>query len=290
MKIGYYKDTDYLHLLLETNEDIEKYYDVWSNIEAEGNVGLLFGFKSQGFRKTLSDYLCHEDSYASSSKRLLAFRLDSKQTDTSLIEACSISDKILIDKFLLMKKIRNNFNQIVRLNPSGGMCGINDLSDYENIIEIDDSNMKILTNYLINKTIEDNDLVINSRTIIIENSKTAEIFAKRLNKAYGFNNIQVLNFFKNRTYNYKDSDYIELLENGIKNGLENICIDTTGQDLRQLLMINNISRYLETTNHKLNLYILTSNKEVEKILINSENLKIHWMERISVTIGMTTFC
>lgn len=70
MKIGILKNRNqfghiggsdtYLHLLIENVDDVLLYNKYLSQLRAQETSDLWFGFKSQTFRKSISDYMVHE--------------------------------------------------------------------------------------------------------------------------------------------------------------------------------------------------------------------------------------
>lgn len=276
MKIGIFKGSHTLHLLVETEADCKAYQDIYMSLTSKKNVQSIFGFASQDFRKDFDNYLAHEGLTVAPETRVLALEMSlSGKSQISFIEMCGMSDKIMIDKYLSICRIVDE-GKICRLNTKGGMCPITqeDFEDFEEVIDIT-GNGKILNSFLINGKIDVEDIIIKGTTIIIENSSKAEDKFLDWLSDLGITNPQIINNFKMRTVLWKDEDFFNILKEGINQGLKNICIETTGQDYRQIDSFNNLlaTIFKLFPNLDLNLYLKTYNQKV-KTSFNHPNLTV----------------
>lgn len=257
---------EYTHLIIETYEDLNNYAKFYSDITAEKNINALFGFKSQNFRKSFSDYLQHEYLSSSPEIRLLAMKLNYKETRTSLVEYCEMSDGIMNQKLQGMLKGLQS-DRMVRINNSGGYCYIDNTDNYEILIEPTD---KQLSTFINTGKIEDHEYRINSRTVIIENDDKDDLesnFLSKLYKKVDRNNLQILDRFKLRTNGFKDEDFLKLFQDGIDRGLRNICFQTTGQDYHNLQKLYALYLKLVELNPatKINIYFHSHDYKTKKL-------------------------
>lgn len=280
MKIGILKNRNrfghiggnstYTHLIIENSDDVLIYNDILSKRNADANVNLWFGFKSQNFRQTISDYMVHEMPNTHTETKVLAYKLNYKDTDTSITEYCQMSDNIVSDKCSRILDHINN-GKIVRINDVGGYCYIDDMSDYDVLFE---PTVEQVINFIHFRTLQKEKYEINKETVIIENDKN--IYNKFI-EHLPFNDFNELTDFKNTIRIYTEQEIVELFVNGIKNGLKNICFETTGQDLHQIRkMCLLLDKVVELTNVKLNLYIRTYSKQVLKIFKNYNVIHIKY--------------
>lgn len=261
----------YTHLIIENTEDVNRYQDAYMPLTAEKNVNALFGFKSQNFRSSLSDYLAHEGINTAPETSLLAVKLALKETDTSIVDVCRMSDDIMIHKIMRIYKWIDE-GYMVRINNKGGYCYIDTLQNYDSFFEPTD---KQLATFINTGKVIDLDFEITKPTIVIENAQNVnDTF---LNKIYSYipaSEIQIINMFKARTIGFKDKDYIEIFSNGIKNGMRNICFQTTGQDFHNIQKLHFLLMGIVKMNPSINfkLYFDTYNDKVKKLFISKDNL------------------
>lgn len=278
MKIGKYRDTEFQHLLIENMNDVELYSSVFQKVSAKENMGLLFGFKSQNFRRTITDYLDHEIDNASACQSAFAMALTLSKEEIPIIKVCQMSDDLIFGKIKQMIKFATN-GLVSRVNLKGGFCSITTEeveNDYQDYVVIDDTNLKMLTNFILNKDLNGEDMAITKETIVIENArKIWKQYEEKLDKL-GLTDRQVLANFKKHTILFSDDDFFMMLLKGIKNGLKNICISTTGQDLHQVNKFTPLfNKLLEVMPEvKLNMYLDTWNKEVIEIFSRLKNLNV----------------
>jgi hypothetical protein len=269
-------DYNYTHLLLETPEDVLAYNKILANRNAQTNTDLWFGFKGQNFRQTISDYMIHEATNISPETIVLGIKLQYKQTDTSLMEYCEMSDNIVSDK---CQRILNHINNghIVRINHKGGYCYINekDYNDYDTIIE--NVTEEQLISFIYFGKLENKKYTITNPTVIIENDNSvAECFTNRLIlQDIDPNLIDKLTNFKNTIRTYTDEEIVKLFVDGINNGLKNICFETSGQDLHQIRkMCILLEKVVALTKVEIKLYISCGHEDVFDIFSNFEVINI----------------
>ena len=89
------------NLFIENVEDIKLYAKYYLDISSEKVVNNYMGFKGQGFRKDFGNYVAHESDYASPESRLLGVKLEFKESETSFLEFCQMSDDIMFSKINL---------------------------------------------------------------------------------------------------------------------------------------------------------------------------------------------
>lgn len=255
------------HLLIENHDDLLMYAKHFSNISSEKSVNALMGFKSQNFRRSILGYLSHESPSACAITKTIAFKLDVKNTDTSIIDYCEMVDSLILRKINSIQKYLND-GKIVRVNQSGGYCPLLESDIYEYYIDIND---KELSTFINTGDIEDSTLVINNETVVIENSKNCwGEYINVINKKFGEKNVQILNSFKIRSIGMKDEDYFNLISNGVKKGLKNICFETTGQDMYHLkkmyfLLLNIKEKY------NINIFYTSNFNSVKELFKNIGN-------------------
>ena len=259
----------YNHLIIESSEDIAAYRKIYEPMTAEKNMNAWFGFRSQTFRKTFSDYLVHEMPSRCAETILLSVRLDFKTTDTSLIEFCSMSDKTIYDKLASIMKYVSQ-GKIVVLNHKGGFSFLDDLDKYDSFL---DPTEKQLASYINIGKVDDENFCIRSKTVVVENSdKAPESFLSKLDAHIDRNNLQILSHFKVKTIGFKDEDFISLFQEGIDRGMRNICFETTGQDLHNIIKLHALLKKIIEMNQKTTLKVYYSTNDEKVIeLFDMEN-------------------
>lgn len=265
-------DQTYTHLLLENSEDVYLYNEILANKNAETNVNLLFGFKSQNFTDTLYNYAIHQNSQMSTETKLLLHKLNNKDTRTDILEYCKMSDDIVSDKVLkILEHIESG--KIIRINMVGGYCFVSDTmyADYDEII---DAEYEQIYSFIHFGKIDFERFSITKNTVVIENDNclSTDFVKLLLNYSADFD---VLYNFRNVIRTYTNTEIVELFVNATKNGLINICFETTGQDLHQLRkMCLLLQKVQEITHINYNLYIKTYNKEVYEIFKSFNIIKL----------------
>ncbi len=270
--VGKVHDNEFL--ILENSDDVLKFSEPYVQITAQKNIDAWFGFRSQNYRTKFNDYLVHEGINVAPETTLLAMRLMVKETDTSIIELCEMSDKIIYDKINLLHRSLE-LGKYVRVNSKGGLCPINTLDDLDSFEELE--NDSEIVNFIQYRTFKNKEaLEIKESSVIIENDKRIdESFIKELKK-YEIEKFSSLTEFKTRTLLFKDKDYLELFQKGIENGLRNICFETTGQDQHSLIKMNILLKTLLKMNadKKFKLFISTYNKTTKDIFQSKDNLEV----------------
>ena len=269
----------YIHILIENLIDAKMYWDVYAPITAKKNMNAWFGFKSQTFRQSINDYLTHEGTNTAPETRVLAMTLDFKETSTSLVEFCTMSDNLMLQKYDIIKSQLGKEKGIVRINREGGVgiLTLDELSKYDEFIEITEENIDILQAFIICGEIHLPKIEINKEIIIIENTRDInERFVNELYKIIDKDKIQIINRFKAKGLLLKSEDYIKIFQKGIDNGLRTICFSTTGQDMHNLRNLHRLLMKLLEMNldKKFILYISSWQKNVKDLFTNTENLEV----------------
>lgn len=251
---------NYTHLIIENSNDVLLYNDILAHKNANDNTELWFGFKSQNFRNTISDYMIHETKPTPESK-LLAFKLDHKETDTSLLEYCEMSDNIVSDKCASILKYINQ-GKTVRINKMGGYCFIDD-NDINNYDELFEPTVQELNNFIYFGELKKDKIKITKSSVIIENGTYVSDSFKEKLKDLGIDECDELLDFKRNIRIYTDEDIVKIFVDGVKNGLKNICFETTGQDLHQVRKMKELlDNVVKLTKTDITLYIESYNKKV----------------------------
>ena len=260
----------YFSLIIENLSDLEKYSEYYLPIVAKQNINALIGFKSQSFRSDFNNYLVHESNNVPIETKYVGLKLYFKETHTSLIEFCEMSDNLMIRKISDINGLINR-GYIIRINSGGTYCTENDLSVFDEIIEIDELSVKM---FIQTGKHDYEKLYIKSRTIIIENDIEVDSkFMSNIHCLLGRHNIEILNNFKNRCLYFTEQDFIELIETGFGNGLKNICFQTTGQDFNNLKKLQKI--LYSTIKKPVNIYISSDNEIVFENFKNTDMITIH---------------
>lgn len=280
MKIGIIKnrneyghkggDKNYTHLIIETTDDVLKYNEILARKNADENVGLYFGYIRQNFRNTINDYAVHEASVSAETQLLMA-QLKYKETDTTMVDYCEMSDNIVNNKCQSILKYVTN-GKTIRINNVGGYCFVDDLNDYDELIE--KPSIEQVTTFTYNGKLEKHEYKITTDTVVIENDITlSDTFKEHLSEY--INEYDEFVDFKRIVRMYSDKELVELFVSGIKNSLKNIAFSTTGQDLNQIRKMHQLLLTItELTGVKLNLYISTHNKEVFEIFSDFNIIKL----------------
>jgi hypothetical protein len=257
---------NYEFILLQSFEDLEKYAAFDANKKAHEATNMWFGFKSQKFYQTTSDYIVHNRPSEGDIGGLLAFSLDRKEGPTSISEYCHMADS-LINRIHrnMAKHILNGFT--VRLNKKGGYCILSkeELNEYE-ATGIDAIQMN---NFLLNGNLN-LALSLAYPAVIIENqSDPGEKFTKWLS-SLSDTPFTLINNFKQKTIIYTDNDFIKLFSDAIKGPLCEIALSTTGEDSRQITGLKKIIEELATAHNKhITIYVECSKKA--RNLFDTEN-------------------
>lgn len=271
MKLGTvvtHKKEIFQTLILENSKDLALYIPLNQQIKSKQAVNFWFGFKSQSYRESVSDYLVHEDNKNTIAK-VLAIKMEYKNTgSTSIIDFCNDTDKIIYDVHKRMCEFIYR-GDMVKVNNLGGFCNIQDFSDFNSVVDINEQEMY---NYLISGQIDLN-LKITSDTIVIENASAVPMnlissYCELTNSQP--DNIQIITSFKQKTLLFTDKDWFKFFSEGIKlYNLKNIIFETTAQDQKQIRSLKTLLEKLDT---EFNIFIKTG-KHNHK-LFKSDNPKI----------------
>ena len=119
---GEYENKEFHFILIEDMEDYLEFINHDGPVRAKESVDFWIGFKSQNFRTTPLNYMCHEfnDSLMAP---ILALQLDTAEEPTSLIKYCENSDDLIkgINESIL-GFLRGG--KVARINSTGGLCSI----------------------------------------------------------------------------------------------------------------------------------------------------------------------
>ncbi len=259
------------HLLIEDYDSLRIYAEHFAKISSEKTVNAWMGFQSQDFRRNFNNYLIHEEQTSCGITKAVGFKIAWKNTNTSIEEYCEITDSLILKK---LTNIKENLDKgkTVRVNSMGGYCTVWEEDNYEYYIEIDENQLATFIN---TGDIVDTTLVIKSETIIVENSPECySVYEKTINDRFGSDNVQVLNNFKLRSTGMKDDDYINLITNGLKSGLKNICFETTGQDFFHLKKMHKLLSKVKE-NADICIYYTSSNPKILEMFSSiGEEIKI----------------
>ncbi len=275
------KGNVYSFLFLENMQDVLFYQSINEQIKSRQSVNFWIGFKSQTFRPDIVNFAAHEAESDNAISRFMAAELAWRGTSTSLIDYCGIADNIINEIHAMMKKFILN-GQLVRVQKNGGYCPIKseDYAEYDSIVEINEQEMY---NFLLNGDIQ-SEFKITSKTILIENDsyiphRLVENFCDLT--ATDKNDIQLITSFKLKTILFKDSDYFNFFNSGIKDyGLTNIVLQTTAQDGRQISGIKKVMEAL-MSKHKdkvLNIYVQTYASDKHLFETSLPNINITFLK------------
>lgn len=272
-----YRDKKYLFICLENKQDADVYSKVNAEIKSHQAVNFWMGFKSQTFHASPSDYYAHEEPADNIMGAALSLKMSLAQKPVSIIDYCNDSDSIIN---YMNSRIYQYLNRgdMVRINSAGGYCPIQSLEEYETISDISEMEMfNLLLHKDITYTFE-----ITGNSLVIENDKhIPNDLILSFCKKSGFkeSEIQIFNSFKHRTVLFKDNDFIRLFKNGVKQGLVNICFETTGQDVPQINKLKTVLEYVMTLfpNKTLTVWCKLYEKYRKLITTKSDNIKIEFI-------------
>lgn len=262
-------------LCIENMQDAEYFTGINSILKSKQAINFWMGFKSQNFRSTPMDYLCHEDRESKNGiANVLALQMSLSEKPTSIADYCSNADKLIMNMNSSILDIVDK-GKMVRVFYNGGYCPIENLEEYS---EVWDINEQEAYNYLLHKTI-DFKFEINKASLVIENdSYIPERLVTKFCDESGNKkeDIQIFTSFKHRTLLFKKEDYIKLFNDGITNGLRNIIFETTAQDQGQ---VNNIKQVFEYVMSKhpdkhLNIYARVYDKNKKLFTSVLQNINI----------------
>ena len=272
---------NYSFICLESNNDVLIYKVINEQIKSKQAVDFWFGFKSQTFRKSISDYAVHEAESTNGMAFILATKLEFSEKPTSIADYCGFADDIINDMHKSMFEFIDK-GKMVRINRNGGYCPIDNLDEYHTAVDINEQEM---FNYIVSGDINLK-FEITSDTIVIENANyIPDDLIRDFNKLTSIpkNEMQIITSFKTKSILFKDSDYIKFFEDGIINhNLTNIVFQTTGQDTRQISGIKRVFEHImsKCPDKVLCIYVKVYNKEVRYLFeTNLKNIKIIFIER-----------
>lgn len=250
-------DKAFTNLIIENLADSDKYYEILAPKVAQEHSDIFFGFNSQSYRTSISDYIIHE-GLSSAETKLLCFKLSQKDTDTDMIEFSQMSDNIINEKCNNIKKYVEK-GYTVAINSVGGYSFVEDISMYDELIEPTDEQIKT---FIYKGSLQKPSLEITKRTVIIENDK--EISTTLKNKLPSeIQEYDELVDFKRNISLFTDEEIVTAFVKAVKNGMENIVFETTGQDLQQIIKMNLLlNKVKDITKVNISLYILSYNEKV----------------------------
>lgn len=220
MKIGILKDrnqfghkdgTDnYIHLLVENIDDVGVYYNILNDRNAKENTDLYLGFKSQSYREYISDYAIHE-SNSKAETIVLLHKLNNKETNTSLLEFCQMSDDIVLQKCLSFTKYVNN-GKIIRVNNVGGYCFIDDTEDYDELFE---PTVEQIESFIRKGDLDKPTINLTKEVLVVENSNYLHDTFTDVLRSYGVNYYDTIFNLKETFRFLSDSEIVELFVNAV---------------------------------------------------------------------------
>ncbi len=270
---------NYNYICIENEHDAQVFAQYNSLIKSRQSVNFWMGFKSQSYRNNMVDYQQHDGERDNIMANVMATRCNLSETEVSMLDYCNLSDKIIEDMNRQVLKFIHE-GRLVRIADTGGYCPIDDLKEYDNALDI---NEEEALNFMLHKSIDFN-FEITKPTIVIENApripkELIEEFCVKTNTDK--ESIQVFNSFKQRTILFQIVDYKTLFENGIKNGLKNIVVETSAQDVKQL---DNMKYILQSVMFKfpektLNVYINVFGYNKPIFETDSKNINIIFLNK-----------
>lgn len=266
MKLGIIEADQFL--VLENIEDAKLFFELDAKIKAKQSINLWLGVKSQpsNFVRSAMSYASHEaegnDPVAQTMATALELTAIHTGKDVSLVEYCKIADKYISEfhEYILSEIQEGNF---VRLNKMACGCSVNDLTGFDSYQDINELETY---NFMLSGEIN-MDFSIKNKIVVLENSTRLPI-----NLVKNFNNItnttpeelQIITSFKKKSILFKKSDFVKFFLDGVKNGLQTIVCDTTGQDVGNIKELKDVIEYVAKTfpYKTFNAYISTYRKEL----------------------------
>ena len=267
-------------ICLENIKDAEYFIQINSLIKAKQAISFWTGFKTSKFYKDPLSYNQHQKENNPVSQ-ILALRLTTSEKEVSIVDYCNKSDDLIERMNKNIFEIIELEKKFVKINSNGGYCPINNFSDCESVIDINEEEMycfllhkKIDFKFEINKSI----IVIENGDYIPQNFIDSVCEKENINKK----DIQIFSSFKHRTILFKDIEYYSFFEKGLLNKLKNIIFETTGTDECQIENLIKIFEHLMTVypEKKLNFYIKTYNKKIFQTKLSNINIKFIYNEKI----------
>lgn len=260
-------------LIIENLDDVEVYAKHFSELAARANADAYVGFKKQKFRSTLSDYLVHEGPRYNSVTKLVAMKLNYKDTPTSILEYASMCDSIMESKIANIYKFVAQ-GKLVRTSHSGGYCY--DTEEYYNLCEeiLDDVSEEQTINFLRtgNPSYE---LGFTNESVLIENQSEVDadfMFKVRDHKEFNLVDYQIITDFKVKTQGFSKEKLVNLFM-GSKKIQHSIFFSTTGQDSYQLSKMYELIKNIKEKTLKV--FIHSDNEEVFDIFKSTDTLKVN---------------
>lgn len=261
-------DEPHWNLCLETTEDVEIYTQISHKLSAL-HFWEVWGSLKKGHN--IAHATTHGKTPSTTFVAAMEVVKKAEEGEISLIEACNIHDKVVIDKSINLLKLINEGHKI-KVTTLGGYC---QLDEYFNIIAEEIINENQLKNYLTSGQKPKFDLVIDSECVVIENqiSISEEVYRLVKNNTY-----EVICNFKYRTEGWTRNDFYSLFAKAIDNKLKVIVAETSLYDKKQFqLLASVLIELMDNKQHKeLLVKILVADKEEMKKLIPKlpENLKL----------------
>jgi len=267
---------NYSFICLENQQDAEYYTQVNALIKSKQAISFWMGLKTQpsNFVRTPMSYVQHEVS-ENGVAQILSIKMDYSQEPTSLVKYCIDADALISDmNSTIFDYINKGWG--IRINSVGGYCPIKlDVNEYEKVVDINEQEMY---DFLLHKDIKFK-FEISKESVVIENDNyipkdIIDTFCKKTNTDK--KDVQIFTSFKHRTILFKQEDYIEFFNDGIKRGMKNVIFETTAQDQSQIDKIKNVFEYLMSKHldKTINIYakVYESDKELFQTKLKNINI------------------
>lgn len=261
----------YIHLLVETLEDVNAYYSILNERNAKENIDLYLGFKSQSFRKDIGDYAVHEAKTKPETRALL-MQLYFKETKTSLVEYCQMSDNVVSRKILSFIEYIEK-GKVIRVNHNGGYCFVDGSEDYDELFE---PTTEQLESFIRKGDLDKPEINLTKEVLVVENSGYLSSNFEELLKVKNFVDYDTIFNLKETLRFLTDDEIVKVFVKAVNNGLKIICFETTGQDLHQLKKMEILlTRVKYITEKDISLLIKTYRTSVTDIFKDNFNLISH---------------
>lgn len=272
------------NLVLETISDLQQYVNIDNKNNADSALALWSRLKEYKSANMMMDAY-HAAQGELGIARLMAFHLEnpkSENRETTIVDYCNTFDTVLHGKYKNMETIINEGKK-VRTNWKGGYSIFD---DYFISLEDKECDSDMLLIYLTTGEIGENKLVFDKEVLILENNEELSPYIYKRLRKYEYNTTQIVNRFRVRMLNKTKEEIYKLFDDGIKNKLEVIYIETTLQDKNQFDGIKQIIEKVMINNPKKHLTINLNIFSVEKIEIKTvENIKLNITYNETITKG-----
>lgn len=248
-----------LFLILESKQDVIDYFNFFSNKISEDSLDFWIKAK-KGNNQTLT-YISHQRVPNNLTHEIAYRYIESKTTknnEVTFFDYCRHINSLYIEKYKNMLTIINDNNSII-VNELGGYCPFDDF--FISIEEIFNPDIETIKSFLLGKLkIASNEeiLLINDETIVIENDSFISMNLLTLIQSFGIKNYYILNDFETKTLGYNKKDFYHMFNNALKNGLKEIFLETTLIKKNQFKILKSIveSVLIKNPKKKLKVHIL----------------------------------